>query len=710
MSEDYEYITYNPSESDWFNLISGMIAGHWIASASGKVQTQTILKDKVIGGPKTIGMSLSSLYIDDDYDLSKGVDIILSTHGVNTGFAGFNAIIEVPPYLTYKGYTSSSEFVGTFEVTVENKYLYILGQRDSLENLEGESVLLTLHFSFLGKPREAQYLKFVNGTGKDLESSVLLKWLDTGWYLIYPVQNKDGGVYFQSQAPTETEFINKVPISEEVQQTITWSETGLYTTGGCVSYQNWDRYGENYTDYLGNVGRIPGGTYCRNFWLNIGRLFGSNRVIEKVEIEFILFSGALSYDDKNEGVEVKDYGFTIKEPEWESCVPSLFVSNLTPSISLEHTQPISILPVDNVYNPDGARVTRYSITTTEFMQKGIYNLGCFVLNYEPHIYSIGTLPTKQHLSYGLDCIYGQAIIYYKEVETGKEWTQKETALSINYYGMEKNGHIWIYKPNPYEEGFWGVIGDAMTGDKSDDEQQQGVTLEGPIYSSEGGKVTFQYDDGPSVDYWLKPGNNNVSIFIPYIYPEDTDIVASVGIETEGDGYILIPLGFVLKFKGSGGPKIPWLRNLDDIVFIQDLLYYNLIEKHESNLDFLFEGLNFSEVYKEEKVAVQILFKQLLETLNIKDFCDITDASKSLGLAELIMALGISEEFNYDLKRLNIFKQAIYEGLGIKDTSTTGPNNINNIINSKAYKQDTKQDRGKDRESFSIGEVVDFEKE
>ena len=150
----------------------------------------------------------------------------------------------------------------------------------------------------------------------------------------------------------------------------------------------------------------------------------------------------------------------------------------------------------------------------------------------------------------------------------------------------------------------------------------GMRGSGTIWSATEQTIWIDLGNGNKYPVYLKPGFNNVEIWLPNILPEDMWQETTPKIESEG--YILIPGGFswetIINPEAPLGLSSP---RLTDRFEIKDL--YNVrIEQAPIpiNLDEILDTFKMMDITKEELINVVISNQGLLDNFELEDFINI----------------------------------------------------------------------------------------
>lgn len=150
----------------------------------------------------------------------------------------------------------------------------------------------------------------------------------------------------------------------------------------------------------------------------------------------------------------------------------------------------------------------------------------------------------------------------------------------------------------------------------------GMTGSGKIWSATEQVIYVSLGNGNKYPVYLKPGYNQVYLWIPNILPEDMWQETTPKIESEG--YILIPGGFswetIINPEAPLGLSSP---RITDRFEIKDL-YHVRIEQAPIpiNLDEILDTFKMMDITKEELINVVISNQSLLDNFELEDFINI----------------------------------------------------------------------------------------
>lgn len=201
------------TDSQWFNLICGMIAGLRVKDLSETpVETETILEPINLGGWATIGMAVESVVYEgsEDSQVEQTGTLGVFTHDVNIEYSGFTARIKYDSSRVRVTGIEAGLFGDIqYDLSTPNE-IYVVGlygdgqpQAEQPDYLLEPTILFSINYELLdtnitsSTPIE---FKFVNEGGYyDTDYSTLLKYVfnNDAWYLYFitPLENVTGGIY-----------------------------------------------------------------------------------------------------------------------------------------------------------------------------------------------------------------------------------------------------------------------------------------------------------------------------------------------------------------------------------------------------------------------------------------------------------------------------------------------------------------------------------
>lgn len=121
---------------------------------------------------------------------------------------------------------------------------------------------------------------------------------------------------------------------------------------------------------------------------------------------------------------------------------------------------------------------------------------------------------------------------------------------------------------------------------------------------------------------LKPGKNDISFWIPALFPEDTWIECPLVIEAPG--YILIPAGFKFDiFTGEDAPVGPGSLNIADKLSIVDFYDIDIAEvpvppKPPADLDNITDEYGFNDFITTDIININISEASYIDDISLRD--------------------------------------------------------------------------------------------
>ena len=233
------------TDSQWFNLICGMIAGLRVKDLSETpVETETILEPINLGGWATIGMAVESVVYEgsEESQVEQTGTLGVFTHDVNIEYSGFTARIKYDSSRVRVTGIEAGLFGDIqYDLSTPNE-IYVVGlygdgqpQAEQPDYLLEPTILFSINYELIdtnitsSTPIE---FKFVDAGGYyDTDYSTLLKYVynNDAWYLYFitPLENVTGGIY--KEVPDE-----QIAIIEQEEE-IPAAQDGVYvmSTSAC---------------------------------------------------------------------------------------------------------------------------------------------------------------------------------------------------------------------------------------------------------------------------------------------------------------------------------------------------------------------------------------------------------------------------------------------------------------------------------------------
>jgi hypothetical protein len=174
-------------------------------------------------------------------------------------------------------------------------------------------------------------------------------------------------------------------------------------------------------------------------------------------------------------------------------------------------------------------------------------------------------------------------------------------------------------------------------------------------------------DGNKYPIHLEPGNNDVYIFIPSIYPEDLWIETTPKIEAPG--YILIPGGFtwetVIKPEAPlelSSPRITErfeLKDLYDVEKVTPII--------PTDIDNIIDEYTIEDIQNMTLQEIAITFKDLIEEFESQDVFDIVmEHAPTTFYEEQLDEVEVEDVNNNTLINLIISDETNEESIGVDD--------------------------------------------
>ena len=121
----------------------------------------------------------------------------------------------------------------------------------------------------------------------------------------------------------------------------------------------------------------------------------------------------------------------------------------------------------------------------------------------------------------------------------------------------------------------------------------GVSLNGRVWSSQSQLIYVSVGKGAKMPVWVNQGWNDLDIWYPYQFPDDTYVDGQIQVESEG--YILIPLGFIIKVEISNKvEKKPPMPKPTDVIKFKDFIDYQLIRGPGDKEEDIIEDINLED--------------------------------------------------------------------------------------------------------------------
>lgn len=150
----------------------------------------------------------------------------------------------------------------------------------------------------------------------------------------------------------------------------------------------------------------------------------------------------------------------------------------------------------------------------------------------------------------------------------------------------------------------------------------GIGGSGSVWSDSRQIIWIQAGDGPRYPVYLEPGWNEISFWIPYIFPVDTWI--QVPLIIDAPGYILIPAGFEWEILTSpDAPEKLGNRKMSDKLIFVDLYDVDLQEVTKPiDVDNITESFTFEDVSDNNVINTHSVDTSLIEDLTVEDLHQI----------------------------------------------------------------------------------------
>jgi hypothetical protein len=208
---------------------------------------------------------------------------------------------------------------------------------------------------------------------------------------------------------------------------------------------------------------------------------------------------------------------------------------------------------------------------------------------------------------------------------------------------------------------WGSGGGAGGGSGG------GTYGHGTIWSGSSQDIWVDMGDGNKYPIHLEPGNNDVYIFIPSIYPEDLWIETTPKIEAPG--YILIPGGFtwetVIKPEAPlelSSPRITErfeLKDLYDVEKVTPII--------PTDIDNIIDEYTIEDIQNMTLQEIAITFKDLIEEFESQDVFDIVmEHAPTTFYEEQLDEVEVEDVNNNTLINLIISDETNEESIGVDD--------------------------------------------
>ena len=191
---------------------------------------------------------------------------------------------------------------------------------------------------------------------------------------------------------------------------------------------------------------------------------------------------------------------------------------------------------------------------------------------------------------------------------------------------------------------------------------------GGLWSGSAQLIWIIVNNAPKYPVWLKPGWNEVRFWIPFIFPDEEWVEATIIIEAPG--YLLIPAGFEFYIKTdedapvrTGNPKMA-----DKLKFID--LYDIEIESVPVpvDLDNLIDEIVFEDTHSIDIIAISnIVDEACIENLTIEDINDYDIQGEPFsGEYEHVDELVFNDVTNTELINATVNNQTESESIGFDD--------------------------------------------
>ena len=200
---------------------------------------------------------------------------------------------------------------------------------------------------------------------------------------------------------------------------------------------------------------------------------------------------------------------------------------------------------------------------------------------------------------------------------------------------------------------------------------------GGIWSGTEQIIWVSVNNSPKVPVYLKPGDNDIWFYIPYIFPDEEVDEGSLKIESED--YIWIPAGFrIIKTPAEDAPPVGLFINFVDKIRSNEV--FDMLLQHVEppvDLDDIIDRIYSADVFDAELRAVQKKFESdsEIETFSSADVFDVyleqiappidldnlIDTLNSVDILEIIKR-GVNKKFDLDVEIDSIPSSEVFDVL------------------------------------------------
>lgn len=626
----------NLTDSQWYNLMCGMIAGLKLKDLTlPNITQETVLNPINLGGWATIGFAVESKEFDPETSPDSG-SLAVFTHDVNIEYSGFTIKLQYNSQRIRVDSIESSLF-GDIEYDISTPgIIYVAGLKgdggpslDEPDYFNGPTLLFNINYTVLNREVTVNNpieFKFVNGTYTDTYNTTLMRyvWVNDAYYLFFitPILNVDGGLY--NEIPEEEQ-----PLAE-IETSAPASNDGVYCLF-CKLIPSSTEYG----------------------LVTHGYVFKDANEIAVAQINYRL----VLHGDTN---RLAEYEFLYLQDEY-----IVEVSDLNGYVGLEALQAEREYYNMGEYESDGSEIF-FDIRVRRADGEPIL-IEDYFLALKGKVNRV--TPEYDELGHYIEPTRDDSYIIYVE------------PFNVVYTDFDGNSQLF----NGYAGGFgWSpdLVADMRSystitfgggagygwGAPGSTSGTGGVELSGQVFSDKGGLIYVSIGDGPKLPVWLEPGWNDVNIWYPFIFPDAQVIDATINIDTNG-GYILIPAGFKIKSQQSkqAPPYLESPKPTDKIKF-KDFIDYQLIRGSGDKEEDCIENINLDDfTYTDLIIGPKIILKSDTEEININDlvYTDLilgpriinSPATEEITIEDFV-GYESEEEFNGALKEV--------DGLGLDD--------------------------------------------
>lgn len=152
---------------------------------------------------------------------------------------------------------------------------------------------------------------------------------------------------------------------------------------------------------------------------------------------------------------------------------------------------------------------------------------------------------------------------------------------------------------------------------------------------------------------LKPGKNDISFWIPSLFPEDTWIETQLVIEAPG--YILIPAGFKFDiFTGEGAPSGTSILKLTDKIKITDFYSIDIVDvpvppEPPADIDSIISEYEYSDFITTDILNISIKDTSYIDVFSVEDVNNLDSVNIQTSSNNSVDSAGFEDFVDIDIE-------------------------------------------------------------